>query len=115
MEVFFTEYFVYKNDWQLMLDAISEMYPEYSEQAGIFSKNPFYLANNIFIMRSEWFDKMCKFVFDVLMYIDDCYREKHFVRNDRYAGYLFEVLYSIFVMCNSKDLNIAYSDMRFLG
>ena len=66
-------------------------------------------------MRREWFDEMCQFVFDILIDIDDMYKDKGFERNDRYAGYLFEVLYGLFVMHHSHELKIAYADMYYLG
>lgn len=114
VKVFFTDNFIYDFDWRIMMDAIEKLYPDYYAAAKDFADESFYLANNIFIMKTEWFDKMCKFVFDILLYIDDFYKDKRFIRNDRYAGFLFEVLYGLFVRINSDKMNIVYTDMYFL-
>lgn len=112
---FFINSFVFEHDWDVMLDSIGRLHPDYYADAVAISSGPFYLANNIFIMRREWFDEMCQFVFDILIDIDDMYKDKGFERNDRYAGYLFEVLYGLFVMHHSHELKIAYADMYYLG
>ena len=64
------------------------------------------------IMKSEWFRRMCSFVFDILLYIDDYYKAHGFVRQDRYAGYIFEVLYSVFVLHHAKEMKVAFTDMN---
>lgn len=115
VHTFFTYYFIYEHDWQLMMKAIRELFPEYYSEAVAFSQGSYYLANNIFIMKQEWFDKMCQFVFAILLYIDNFYKNENFSRNDRYAGYIFEVLFGMFVMIKSKDLNIYYADMEVLS
>ena len=112
---FFVKNFICEYDWDVMLDSIKRLHPDYYADAVEMSNGTFYLANNIFIMKREWFDKMCQFVFDILLDVDDMYIEKGFERNDRYAGYLFEVLYGLFVMHHSHELKIAYADMYYLG
>lgn len=114
-KVFFVSWFLYEYDWLLMMNMIRKLKPEYYETARKFENSHFYLANNIFIMKTEWFDKMCKFVFDVLLEIDRHYAERRVERQDRYAGFLFEVMYSIFVMHHAKEMKIAYADMFYLS
>ena len=112
---FFVSKFIYEYDWLLMMKCIREQKPEYYLTARQFEKGHFYHANNIFIMRTEWFDKMCDFVFPVLLEIDRHYTERNFEREDRYAGYPVEALYSIFIMHHAKEMRIAYADMLFLN
>lgn len=111
---FFVTRFLYEYDWLLMMRTIKRCQPGYYETALNFEKGHFYLANNIFVMETGWFDKMCGFVFSVLLEVDRVYEERHIERQDRYAGYLFEVLYSIFVMHHAKEMRIVYTDMVFL-
>ena len=111
---FFDYNFFYERDCELMIEGIAKLHPEYMVDTYKLGKGEIYLANNIFVMKTEWFDKMCEFVFDVILYIDDFYREKGFVRQDRYAGYFFEYLYSIFIMHHAKEMDIAYTNMKFL-
>ena len=112
---FFITKFLYEYDWLLMMQAVRRLEPAYYETARAFERGHFYLANNIFVMKTEWFDRMCRFVFSILLEIDRVYGERHIERQDRYAGYLFEVLYSIFVMHHAADMRIAYADMLFLN
>lgn len=114
-EHFFISWFLYEYDWLLMMKLIKKLKPEYYETAKKFEKGHFYLANNIFIMKTEWFDKMCEFAFGILLEIDRFYAERRFERQDRYAGFIFEVLYSIFVMHHAKEMKIAYADMFYLN
>lgn len=114
-QYFFVTKFLYEYDWLLMMNYIREYKPEYYNTARKFEKGHFYHANNIFIMKTDWFDRMCDFVFTILLEIDKHYTERNFEREDRYAGYLFEVLYSVFVMHHAKEMQIAYADMLFLN
>ena len=72
-----------------------------------------YFPCNIFIMRREYFDEMCEFIFGVLEKVDGYYENIHMVRKDRYLGYLVENLLSIYMMHHAADRNIAYTDMKY--
>lgn len=111
---FFRKNFFYGKDVQLIEEAIDDLFPEYRASYDELGNGFIYLANNIFIMKSEWFDKMCEFVFGVILYVDDYYRTNGFVRQDRYAGYIFEYLYAVFVLHHAKEMKITYADMKFL-
>ena len=112
---FFVTRFIYEYDWLLMMEMIHRLKPGYYETARKFESGHFYLANNIFVMKTEWFDRMCGFVFPILLEIDRQYTERNIERQDRYAGFLFEILYSVFVMYHAKEMKIAYADMRYLN
>lgn len=112
---FFLHNFLYQKDWVLMIEAIEKLHPEYLASTLHVAEGHYYLANNIFIMKTKWYDCMCRFVFDILLYIDDFYKNGGFYRQDRYAGYIFEYLYSVFVYHHAKEMNIIYADMKFLG
>lgn len=108
---FFMQNFLFDKDWSLMLEGIERLHPEYLRSAIILGEGHYYLANNIMIMKSVWFKKMGSFVFDILLYIDNYYRAHNFKRQDRYAGYIFEFLYSVFVFHHAKEMKIAFADM----
>jgi len=111
---FFTKNFFYAKDVELIEEAIEKLFPDYMQDYEEMGEGFIYLANNIFMMKKEWFDRMCEFVFGVILYVDDFYREQGFVRQDRYAGYIFEYLYAVFVRHHAKEMNIVYTDMKFL-
>ena len=112
---FFIRIAFYKKDYTLMQEAIQKMFPEYVETEKQLGDGFFYLACNIFVMKREWFNKLCEFVFGVLLYMDDYYHEHGLVRGDRYAGYYFEYLYSVFIMKHADELKIEYTNMGFLS
>lgn len=111
---FFKKNFFYDRDIDLIEEAIDKMFPEYRQAYEEMGDGFIYLANNIFIMKTEWFDRMCVFVFGIILYVDDFYRQQGFVRQDRYAGYIFEYLYAVFIRHHAKELKITYADMKFL-
>ena len=112
---FFKKLAFYKKDYVLMQEAIQKMFPEYVETEKQLGDGFFYLACNIFVMKREWFNKLCEFVFGVLLYMDDYYHEHGLVRGDRYAGYYFEYLYSVFIMKHVDELKIEYTHMGYLS
>lgn len=114
LEYFFKFNFLYERDYELIIEAIATLHPEYMLDFYKLGKDSIYLANNICMMKTEWYDRMCQFVFDVLIYIDDYYRENGFIRQDRYAGYIYEYLYSVFILHHANELNIYYTNMKFL-
>ncbi len=111
---FFLARFLFEADISLMLEGIKMMFPEYYDSANRLLEGHFYLANNIFILKTKWFDKMCEFVFPILFHMEEWYDKILFNREDRYAGYVFEVLYSIFILHHAREMEIRYSLMKFL-
>lgn len=111
---FFKRGFLYTKDFELMDEAIDKLFPDYRDAADYIRDGHWYLANNIFVMKKEWFDKMCEFVFGTILYIDEYYRKNGLVRGDRYAGYLFEYLYSVFIKKHALEMKIVYTNMSFL-
>lgn len=110
---FFCRYFVLFFDWKLMMEYIKEYDADYYETAQKYEKRQFYFSSNIFIMRREFFDEMCVFIFEVLEKIDAFYHKSGLERKDRYLGYLVENLLSIYVMHHAEKLKLAYTDMIF--
>lgn len=111
---FFNQGFLYTKDFELIDEAIDKLFPEYKDANEELKSSHWYLANNIFVMKKEWFDKMCEFVFGTILYVDDYYRAHGLIRGDRYAGYIFEYLYSVFVKKHALEMKIVYTNMSFL-
>ena len=115
VQQFFTEYAaIYSKDWRLLFEGVKRLHPEYCAAAKAVAGGHYYLANNVFIMKTDWFRRMCRFAFDILLFVDDDYRGAGLCRGDRYAGYLFEYLYSVFVFRHAKEMRIAYDEMTYL-
>lgn len=110
---FFCENFILEYDWNLMMTYIKEYDGAYYETALKHEKAHSYFPCNIFIMRREYFDEMCAFIFGVLEKVDGYYENIHMVRKDRYLGYLVENLLSIYMMHNASKRKMAYTDMKY--
>lgn len=110
---FFCEKFILDYDWKLMMQFIKDYDEEYYETALVYENAHCYFPCNIFIMRRQYFDEMCAFIFGVLEKVDGYYENIHMVRKDRYLGYLVENLLSIYIMHNAVRLKLAYTDMKF--
>jgi hypothetical protein len=102
--------------WDAMMEVLSEMYPEYVEEAKqVFEKSGCYCPCNMLIARKEIFDEMCSWLFPILFtvmercgIIDDKYQ-------NRYPGFLAERLITLFFHFNESRYNIVYADKAFLG
>lgn len=106
--------FVKEKDWELMDEAILTKWPEFTSAHENVSQGRFIFPCNISFMKREWFDLYCEFAFSITEYIHDYYEHKGINRNDRYMGYLFEYLESLFVSFYKKQLVIAYTDVKWI-
>ena len=101
------------SDIRILLQTVREVAPDYYPYAQQFFKSRFYPPCNIAIMRDEIFREYASYLFSVTFEIDNFYRRRGLVRNDRYMGFLVECLLGIFLMKNREKYRIAYTDMQF--
>ena len=109
----FTSYMVIDMDWQLMMTAIEQDCSEYYEDAVSYERSHFYFPCNLFLMKREYFDEMCAFIFRVTFDIEEFYEKCGVVRKERYLGYLVENLMSIYIMHNRYRLKKGCVDMKY--
>lgn len=110
---FFNQY-IYKHDWKLLRAAVINYDNTYGELFEQYEQSHFFIPCNMAIFKRNWFDRYCEFAFSVSSEIDYKYKEMEFYRQDRYMGYLFENLLSLFLMKHHREMNIAYADMEFI-
>lgn len=101
------------SDIRILLQTVREVAPDYYPYAQQFFKSRFYPPCNIAIMRDEIFREYASYLFSVTVEIDNFYRRRGLVRNDRYMGFLVECLLGIFLMKHREQYRIAYTDMKF--
>lgn len=101
-------------DWDIVREALNEISPEYVTDFDNVSKGVFYVAYNMFIMRREWLDRYCEWLFPILEYCEQRIGEKEDVYQNRYAGFLAERLFTIFLLHHKDDMNIVFADKHFL-
>ena len=79
-----------------------------------FENGHFYLPCNVGFWKRDWFNKYCEFAFRIAFKIEEYYFEKRIVREDRFMGYFFECMHTIYVMANKKGIKTAFADIEYL-
>ena len=102
-------------DWDIMLQVLDELYPEYHATAMEIQDGIFYYAYNMLIARKEIFDEYCSWLFPILF---EC-EQRCNIREDnyqtRYLGFLAERLLSIFFLHNWNKWEIVHANKNFLS
>lgn len=100
-------------DWDIMLEAINVLYPDYLETANQIQNGNCYYAYNMFIAKRDIFDSYCQWLFDILNYCVSRIGEKEDSYQNRYAGFLAERLLTIYFVHN-KQFKLAIADKHFI-
>ncbi len=103
----------FRRDWEYMMDAIQLLYPEYKDIAIQVERGHYFIHYNMLIAKKKIYYEWCKFIFSILGYIEKKYYQKGEKRDDRYLGFLGEILTTIFVFYH-KEYKIVYSDVIFV-
>lgn len=101
-------------DWEVMMDAIRILFPEYLEAAIELEQGTFYYAYNMFIMRRKIFENYCKWLFPILFYCEEHCEEKKNTYQNRYIGFLAEHLLSIYFLHHEDDYRIVHVKKHFV-
>ncbi len=100
-------------DWDIMLEGIERLYPEYSVTADKIQQGNFYYAYNMFIAKREILNNYCKWLFDILDYCEKRILKKNDVYQERYAGFLAERLLTIYFTHN-QQYKLAVAKKHFI-
>lgn len=103
-----------EEDWEIMLQAIKRLQPEYYQTAEQLQNGVFYYAYNLFIARKEVLDDYCEWLFPILFYCEEKCNRKTDSYQNRYIGFLSERLMSIYFLHNENKLKIVHAQKRFL-
>lgn len=111
---YFSQY-ICQQDWSLLKQKVIDYDESYASCFERYENGHFYFPCNVALWKRKWFDKYCEFAFDVAGKIDSFYRERGIVREDRYMGYLFEQLSTIFIMRHYKEMNVVCSQIEWVN
>lgn len=103
-----------ESDWNIMLEAIKELQPEYSKTADELQRGNFYYGYNMLIARKEVLDAYCAWVFPILEYCEKKCGKKEDTYQNRYIGFLAERLLSIYFLHNEKKYKIVHARKHFI-
>lgn len=104
----------YIQDWDIMLEIVKELQPDYYQTAIDVEKGIYYYAYNMLIARKEILDEYCAWLFPIL---EKCHQECP-LHGDKYQerviGFLAERLLTIFFIHNWRRWNIVHAEKNFL-
>lgn len=104
-----------KDDWEVMLEAIKKIHPEYLESADELQNGVFYYGYNMLIAKKEILDVYCEWLFPILFYCEEKCKQKEDVYQNRYIGFLAERLLSIYFLHNENKYKIVHAKKKFLS
>ena len=107
-------YFLTPEMWELTENTIRELSPEYLFVWEQLETSYFLLPYNMFIMRRDIFEDYCSWVFPILEKVDLYYLDRGIQRNDRYLGYIAELLNTVYAMKHKDTLKKGYVYMKML-
>lgn len=111
---FFKQY-IYSQDWQLLKQEVVCYDSAYAPYFDRYEEGRFYFPCNVALWRRSWFDRYCEFAFHVADRIETYYRERGILREDRYMGYLFEQLSTLFMMRHYNEMKIVCSQIEWVN
>lgn len=110
---------VYENDheiedWDIMLEAVSKLAPDYRESTKIVQEGRYYYGYNMFIMKKKILDGYCEWLFPILDYCEQYCRKKEDIYQNRYIGFLAERLMTIYFTYHQDDYKIVHARKHFV-
>lgn len=107
-------YFLTPEMWELTEDAIRRLSPEYLAAWQQLDTSYFLLSYNMFIMRRNVFEEYCSWAFAILEEVDRFYLNQGIQCNNRYLGYIAELLNTVYAMKHKETLKKGYVHMKML-
>lgn len=101
-------------DWDIMMQAIRELSPEYMATADMIQNGNYYYAYNMFIVRKELLNVFCNWLFPILFYCEKKIGQKVDDYQNRYIGFLAERLMTIFFEHNNGRYKISIAKKHFI-
>lgn len=103
------ERYVKDSDWNAMMQALEELYPQFYKKALDIFKQQYMYNFNIFLARKSIFCDYCRWLFSILERTEELSCPKGSERSDRYIGYLGENLLTLYFMVYQKEFNIYHT------
>ena len=104
-----------EKDWDVMLEAIEKLQPDYLETAKALQSGCFYYGYNMFIAKKEILNRYCDWLFPILFYCEEKCGRKEDKYQNRYLGFLAERLLSIFFLHHQEEYKIVHAQKEFFG
>lgn len=103
--------YISEKDRVLLETALQQIAPEYCRMLTRMDTDTYFYNYNMLIAKKEVYDDYCSWLFAILGAIEQYYHETgESARNDRYLGYLGEVLTSLYFLFHQGRLKIAHAE-----
>lgn len=104
-----------KRDWDVMIEAIKELFPDYYNTAITVQNGIYYYAYNMFISRRHILNEYCEWLFAILDYCEKKCEPKRDKYQNRFLGFLAERLMTIFFIHNKERWKITHCNKNFFS
>lgn len=101
-------------DWNIMLSAVGELYPEYVRSVERVQNETWYYAYNMMIAKKEILNEYCAWLFPILECCEDRIGQKEDAYQNRYAGFLSERLMTVFLEHNRERFHTVIGKKHFI-
>lgn len=101
-------------DWDITMQAIKELYPEYYETAKSIEDGCFYYAYNMMIASEKIFNEYCRWLFDILFYCEKRCKEYENPYQNRLMGFLSERLMTVFLEYHKDEYKLVHCKKHFI-
>lgn len=89
--------FMHAEDLNTLMEVLAEKFPEYKEDAQQYLGHSEFWGFNCFILKKEWFEKLCEFEFGILFELEQRVDTRLYNRQkSRIYGFMGEILSCIF-------------------
>lgn len=99
-----------------IIQIIKTHYPDYSIALDLVMNRTWAHMFNMFIMKKEYFDKYCEWLFDILFKVEKCLDISAYTASEaRVFGYLSELMLDVWLESNSfsyKELNVMFMEKQ---
>ncbi|MBR0171334.1 MAG: DUF4422 domain-containing protein [Lachnospiraceae bacterium] len=108
------ERYLKETDWHALLQASSELQPEYADAFPEILAQPCLYNYNVILAKKTVLRDYCAWLFPILARTEELSNPKGSERADRYIGYMGETLETLYFMKNADRLNIVHTACRFI-
>lgn len=108
------ERYISQKDLQSLKQALFEVSPEYLETWEALDIQQYFYNYNMLIAKELIFDEYAKWLFAVLEQAEKYCEPEGVKRKDRYAGYLGELLTTLYFMRNRDKLKIVHAEKNWM-
>lgn len=101
-------------DWEVMMEAVRILAPDYMASAQELQNGNFYYAYNMVIARKKILDDYCAWLFPILQYCEERCGEREGIYQERYLGFLAERLMGIYFLKHEDTYKIVHARKHFV-